>query len=202
MGFFDRAAPAIATALALTYATIFAALTMALLIAPPAAAATLSFDTAGTDRWEFGLDAGYGPSWVSVDTTGAETGHVATITYYNAINAAPNGQGGQYLASIEGQIGTTPIAFDLSVNATINSGRHGSPDLFTLHPDGIDDDLSWSGDLTERGGGFIAWVGELKTAQYHLYRDVSLAPVPVPAAGFLLVGGLGVLALRRRRHRG
>jgi len=47
------------------------------------------------------------------------------------------------------------------------------------------------------------WSGNTTNPEYAVFNEVfavRVSPVPVPAAGFLLMGGLGLLAAMKRRH--
>lgn len=148
--------------------------------------------SAGGSAWSFGDLAGDNVSDTSFDVAtdlplfidffAEPVAGSLTITVTNSGDTAKSMAAGNLLCLGLCTSGSYTLSFDGSEVITVTSGAAAEMGMFSVAAGG-------SGDLV--------WSWDLPTTRGQVSTNIS--PVPVPAAGFLLLGGLGGLAMLRRK---
>lgn len=130
---------------------------------------------------------------VTVDYTLTASGSVAaTATGTDFAGAFVSSDAFLFISSIDAVIGATPI-----LDVEVFGGAELPTDLLSVFP-------SAPYDLTEALLGFTFTIPAGSLVEFDAgvsaFGSAAVAPIPLPASGFLLIGGLAALAAKARRR--
>ncbi len=161
----------------------------------------LSFDDLVQDQFSLGatdlsIAGGVGPFGGSLDYTGTLLGNTVTASYTLTLTAS------DILAQLEGYAldalnDNLDLFTDLVMAAFMDSSACSGPlggilcGLVGNLPIGGDDGLQFA----------VNSLGNF-SSDFHFTKSITPAPIPLPAGGLLLLGGLGLLGVAGARRRG